>query len=329
MSNPLKNLTQDKRAEYFLGALAAGVAVFVYAMLIFIVVHGWPSFSYNGLHWFGGSASLDQELGNLYHSGMSTQDPDKYDYTFHAWPLIWGTIVVCGTAAILSFFFSLFTSIFVVEFAPQRVRAVVIPAIRLLAGVPSVVYGLIGVVVLVPWVTQHLVSQQILAETNYVVPLSGYNIAVGALVLMMMIMPVMTSIFSDGLRSVPNLWKEGSMALGVSKFRTVWRVSLRAARPALVAGTVLGIARAIGEAVMLAMVVAVAGWSPNPLDGWIFWLEPTRPLASVILTSHDQVAAPTVAATLFAVAAVLLVATMLLSFIGWMIKQPLKKYGIR
>lgn len=325
----IKKINQDKRAELLLGALAAGVAVFVYAMLFFIIVGGWPSFSYNGLSWFGSTSDLDVELGNLYHSGMSTTDPSQYDYTFHAWPLIWGMIVVCGTATILSFFLSLFTAIFVVEFAPERVRAVVVPAIRLLAGVPSVVYGLIGVVVIVPWVTQNLISQQTLAETNYVVPISGYNIGVASIVLMMMIMPVMTSIFSDGLRSVPNLWKEGSMALGVSRWRTVARVSLRAARPALVAGTVLGVARAIGEAVMLAMVVGVDSWMPNPADGLIFWLEPARPLASVILTAHDQVAAPTIEATLFAIAALLLVGTMVLSFVGWLIKQPLKKYGIR
>lgn len=325
----IRKWNQDKRAELLLGALAACIAFFVYAMLAFILYKGWPSFSFNGLSWFGSTADVDQELGNLYHSGMSSTNPDDWDYTFHAWPLIWGTIIVCGTAAFLGFFLSLFTAIFVTEFAPARVRAIVTPAIRLLAGVPSVVYGLIGVVVVVPWVTQNMVSQEMLKETNYIVPISGYNIGVASLVLMLMIMPVMTSIFCDGLNSVPNLWKEGSLALGVSRWRTIWRVSLRAARPALVAGTVLGIARAIGEAVMLAMVVGVDGWLPNPADGAIFWLEPARPLASVILSVHEQIASVPLSSTLFAIAAVLLVSTMMLSLIGWTIKQPLKKYGIR
>ena len=84
------------------------------------------------------------------------------------------------------------------------------------------------------------------------------------MILTVMISPMMISIFSDGLRSVPRGWLEGSLALGVNRWRTIWKIAVRAARPAMVAGTVLAVARAIGESVMLAMVSGSVGFAPNP-----------------------------------------------------------------
>ena len=79
-----------------------------------------------------------------------------------------------------------------------------------------------------------------------------------------MIAPLMVSIFSDGLRAVKPGWLEGSLALGVNRWRTTWKIGVRTARPAIVAGTVLAIARAIGEAVMLAMISGSVGFAPEP-----------------------------------------------------------------
>jgi phosphate ABC transporter permease protein PstC len=321
--------TKDRRAEILLGAAAAGISVFVYAMLFFILVKAWPSFSYNGLSWFGSGTNVDNQLQAIYDSATTSQASAGYTYKFNAWPLIWGTIVVCGTATFLSLVLSLFASVFIVEFAPKRLSSVLVSSVRLLAGVPSVVYALIGVVIVVPFINNHLISAANKEAVVYVISLSGYSVIAGVIVLTMMIAPIMISMFSDGLRSVPPLWKEGSMALGVSQWRTVWKISLRAARPAIVAGTILAAARAIGEAIMLAMVAGAAGWAPNPSDGWLFWLEPVRTLASVIITSADQLIAAPMQATLFSLAAVLLLVTMSLSLIGFAIKQPLKKYGIR
>lgn len=328
---PLKTRSgsQDERAEYFLGALAAGISVFVYAMLFFILVKAWPSFSTNGLSWFGSGPSVDNQLQAIYDSATTSQAAEGYTYELNAWPLIWSTLVVCGAATLLSLFFSLLASVFIVEFAPARLNSILVPCVRLLSGIPSVVYALIGVVIVVPFINNNLITAEQKESVVYVITLNGYSMLAGVIVLTMMIMPIMIAIFSDGLRSVPHLWKEGSMALGVSRWRTTWKVTIRAARPAIVAGTILAAARAIGEAIMLAMVAGASGWAPNPADGWIFWLEPARTLASVIITSADQLIAPPMANTLFAIAAVLLLTTMTMSLIGWAIKQPLKKYGIR
>ncbi|MGH2958620.1 MAG: phosphate ABC transporter permease subunit PstC [Solirubrobacterales bacterium] len=320
---------QNRRAELLLGAAAACISVFVYAMLFFILVKAWPSFEANGLGWFGSGTNVDNQLQGIYDSATTSQAAAGYTYTFNAWPLIWATLVICGISTILSLVLSLFAAVFIVEFAPKRLNSILIPSVRLLAGVPSVVYALLGVVLVVPFINNNIVSAAQKESVAYVVTLSGYSVLAGVVVLTMMIAPIMISMFSDGLRSVPPLWKEGSMALGVSKWRTCWKISLRAARPAIVAGTILAAARAIGEAIMLAMVAGAAGWAPNPADGWLFWLEPARTLASVIITSADQLIAPPMQATLFSLAAVLLLVTMTLSLIGFAIKQPLKKYGIR
>lgn len=321
--------SQDWRAEWTLGALALGISVLVYAMLIFILIRAWPSFAHNGLSWFGGTASVDNQMQAIFDSATTAAGAGGYEYELNAWSYIYATLIICIPAVLISFVLSLFTAVFIVEFAPKRVASVIVPSVRLLAGVPSVVYALVGVVVLVPFINNHVIQASQKTDVGYVVTLSGYSIGAGIIVLTMMIAPIMIAIFSDGLRSVPHLWKEGSMALGVSKWRTCWKVSLRAARPAIVAGTILATARAIGEAVMLAMVAGTIGWRPNIADGWLFFLEPAKPVAAVILTSGDMLVVEPMQRTIFAFAALLLVTTMALSLIGWAIKQPLKKYGIR
>jgi phosphate transport system permease protein len=122
-------------------------------------------------------------------------------------------------------------------------------------------------------------------------------------------------------------WIEGSLAMGINRWRTFWKIAVRSARPAIVAGTVLATARALGEAVMLAMVSGGVGFAPNPFDGGIFFFEPSRPLAPTIITNSDGLASPPMKATLFAIASVLLFSAAMLSLAGWAAKQAMRKYG--
>jgi phosphate transport system permease protein len=314
----------DKRAGLTLGAVVCAAVAGVLAMLVFVVVQGWPSFAHNGLSWFGSGGSVDQQIKAMFLSG---ELGGHYVYTFHAWPLIWSTLLIVGVAVLLSLGCSLFIAVFVVEFAPDWMKEVLHPVVRLLASVPSVIYGLIGVLVIVPFIGNHLISQQQKASVSHIISLSGYSLLAGVLILTVMIAPLMIAIFADGLRSVPRHWLEASMALGVNRWRTFWKVGVRAARPAVVAGTVLATARALGEAVMLAMVSGSVGFAPNPFDGAIFFFEPSRPLAATIIQNVEGLSSPPLKHTLFAIAAVLLVSAMLLSLAGWAAKQPLKRYA--
>jgi phosphate transport system permease protein len=322
-----RRFSPEHRAELALGAVSAGVLAFVAALLVTVLVKGWPSFAHNGyIGWFLPGGDVETQLKAIL---AGPTDPAHYVYHLRAWPLLWDTILTTGLAVAMGLVLSLLSAIFIVEFAPERLRHVLDPVVRLLAGVPSVIYGLIGILIVVPWVNENLISQARKQSVEYVVQLNGAGLLVASLILMVMIVPIMVAISVNALAAVPRSWTEGSAALGVNRWRTMWRVSVRAARPAIVAGAVLATARALGEAIMLAMVGGGRGFAPNLADGLTALFEPVRPLAATIINYKDDLQVVPLSQTLYAMAAVVLLSTALLSLAAWMVKQPMKRYGIR
>jgi ABC-type phosphate transport system permease subunit len=318
-----RGLSQDQRAELWLGALVCAVVVLLLVMLAFIVHEAWPSFAHNGLSWFGPGGNVDDQIETIFNSGNYDQAPQ---YLFHAWPLIWSTFLTTAGAVCISFVCSLFISVFIVGFAPRWLTRILEPVVRLLASVPSVIYGLVGVLVVVPLIGNHLITQGEKASVTPVIQLSGYSLLAAVVILTVMTAPVMIAVFCEGLRTVPRGWLEGSLALGVNQWRTFWKIAVRTARPALIAGTVLATARALGESVMLSMVSGTVAFAPNPVDGLIFIFEPSRGLAPTILHNTEELSSPPMEHTLYAIAAVLLFSAVMLSLIGWAAKQPMKRY---
>jgi phosphate transport system permease protein len=315
----------EKRAELLLGALASVVLVVIAGMVVFVITKAWPSFSHNGLAWLGPGGNVDEQLVDIFNSPAN---PVAYEYTMHAWPLLYATALVTLGAVVTGLAFALFAAIFIVEFAPQRLRAVLEPIVRLLAAVPSVIYGLIGILVLVPLVGNHLISQGRKESVAYVVQLSGNSLIVAVVVLTVMITPIMIALIVDALRAVPGSWTEGAHALGANRWRVVWTIAVRAARPAIVGACVLATARALGEAIMLSMVSGSVGFAPNPLDGLTFFFEPMRPLAATIVDNAEGLSVKPLGQTLYAFAAVLLVSSLMLSLGAWVVRQPMKRYGV-
>ena len=313
----------DQRVERMLGALVCAVVALLLAMIVIVFIRGWPSFAHNGLAWFGPGGDVDDQLNAIFLSGQAGAE---YVYTFHAWPLIWSTLLITGGAVAIALVSALFVSVFIVEFAPEWMSNVLRPVVRVLASVPSVIYGLLGVLVLVPFIGNHLVTEQQKSSVAGVISLTGYSLIAAVIVLTIMIAPLMVSIFSDGLRAVKPGWLEGSLGLGVNRWRTTWKIGVRSARPAIVAGTILAVARAIGEAVMLAMISGSVAFAPNPADGLIFIYEPSRPLAPTIVKNIDQLSSPPFNATLFSIAAVLLFSAALFSLAGWAARRSMRKY---
>ena len=324
--NRRRGRAEDQRTERTLGALAIAVLVLIGAMIVTIFIKAWPSFSANGLSWFGPGGNVDSQLRAMQES---TPLPGHSINYFRAWPLIWGTLLTTVAAVVIALIVSTFAAIFLTEFAPTPVRRALEPVIRLLAGVPSVVYGLIGILALAPLINQHLISNSRKASVSYVVQLNGADLTTATVILAVMITPIMVALIAGALASVPAPWREGSVALGVNRWRTVTRISLRTARPAIVAATVLATARALGEAIMLAMVSGGRGFAANPLDGLTFLFEPVKPLAATIVDNAEGLTIAPLAQTVYAIAAVLLVSAAMLSFAGWAAKQPLRRYGIR
>jgi phosphate transport system permease protein len=316
---------QDQRAERVLGALACTVLVLILGMVVFVFSKAWPSFAHNGLGWFG-NGPIDDQLTNIFNS---PGNPADYVYKVSAWPLLYATALITLAAVVLGCAFALLSAVFIVEFAPSWLRRMLEPVVRLLAAVPSVVYGLIGILVLVPFVGDKLISEGRKESVAYVIQLDGSSILVAVVILTVMITPIMIAIIVDALRAVPPAWKEGAAALGVNRWRVMWTIVVRAARPAIIAAAVLATARALGEAIMLSMVSGSVGFAPNPLDGLTVLFEPTRPLAATIVDNAEGLSVKPFGQTIYAFAAVLLVSSLMLSLAGWAAKQPLKRYGVR
>jgi phosphate transport system permease protein len=315
----------DKRAELLLGALGVGVLLLIGLMLVTVMINAWPSFSANGLSWFGSGGDVVTQFRAMQAGTALSGHSLLY---FRAWPLIWGTLVTTLPAALIALVVSTLAAIFLNEFAPAPMRRLLEPVVRLLAGIPSVVYGLVGILAIVPWVNAHMISNARRSSVQHVVQLSGADLMSATLVLTIMILPIMVAITASALAAVPSSWREGSAALGVNRWRTIWRVSVRTARPAIAAGLVLATARALGEAIMLSMLSGGRPFAANPLDGTTFLFEPVQPLAATIVKEYGGQAGGPVASTIYAIAAVLLFSAALLSFTAWAVKQPLKRYGI-
>lgn len=326
MLERLREPWTDRRAERTLGALASVVLILIVLMIAFVAIRAWPAFSHNGVGWFTAKGDVDQQIGRMVNTGAN---PTSADYQLGAWPLLYATILTTGLAVLIGLAISLFSAVFIVEFAPERLRRATIPVVRLLAAVPSVIFGLIGILVLVPFVNDRLVSQGRKESVEFVINLSGTGLLVSVLILTVMIVPIMVAINVDALYSVPKGWREGALALGVNRWRATWTVSIRAARPAIIAGAVLAAARALGEAIMLSMVSGSKGFAPNPADGITFIFEPLRTLASTIVEDAESLEAPALRANVYAFALVLLFSSLMLSAAAFAVKQSMKKYGLR
>ena len=155
-----------------------------------------------------------------------------------------GPVAVTVGAIVLGVPLAIGSAIFLGEIAPKWVQAILRPAVQLLAGIPSVVYGLFGMVVLVP------IIRQINVPGN-----SGYGLLAASIVLAVMILPTITSIAEDAIRAVPDSYRSGSLALGATRWQTITQVVLPAGKSGIIAAIILGIGRALGETMAMIMVI--------------------------------------------------------------------------
>jgi phosphate transport system permease protein len=217
--------------------------------------------------------------------------------SFGAAPFIAGSLAVTAGAVLLSAPVSVIAALFLTEIAPSWARGIFQPVVEVFVGIPSVVYGWVGITVLVPQL------RQIFGGV-------GFSLLAGCLVLSVMILPTITSVTADALRRVPRGLHEGSYGLGATRWQTLWRVALRAAAPGIAAGIVLGVARAIGEALAVQMVIGNVALVPTSL---------TRPMATltsqVTLDMGNTVPGTAWNNALWSMALLLLVASFLLNLL--------------
>lgn len=230
---------KEKAVQILLIFCAIISLVLIIVIAGFIFKEGYPVFAKHGL--------LQVVLGTSWKPLSSV---------YGLWPMIMGTVTVTMGALILGVPLGVLTAIFLAEFAPGRVSAIVRPAVELLAGIPSVVYGLFGMTTIVPLI--RAIVEKFPAYADNPLLSSGYGVAAGSIILAIMILPTIINISEDSIRSVPLEYKEGSLALGATHWQTVYRVIVPAAGPGITASIVLGMGRAIGETMAIIMVAGNA-----------------------------------------------------------------------
>ncbi len=175
-----------------------------------------------------------------------------------------GSIAVTLTAMIWAVPLGISAAVFMAEIAPSRIGKLLGSLVELLAGIPSVVYGFVGLLVVVPFIRDHLGG-------------NGMSVLAGAIILGIMLLPTVVNISRDSIQAVPPEYKEGSLALGASHFQTIARVILPAARPGIITAVILGMGRAIGETMAVVMVTGNSAVVPDSL------LAPVRTMTSNIV----------------------------------------------
>jgi phosphate transport system permease protein len=211
------------------------------------------------------------------------------------WPLLVGSILVTVGAVVIAVPLGLTTSIYLGEIAPSWLRELLKPVIEVLAGIPSIVLGFLGWVVLAPIIQRSGASTGLTAFT-------------GSLILAYMALPTIISISEDALYAVPKEYRDGALAIGATQWQTIWRVVLPAARSGIVIACMLGVGRAIGETMAVMMVTGNAANIPALGPGILF--QPVRTMTATIAAEMGEVAQGSQHySVLFAVGIVLFVIT--------------------
>jgi len=166
---------------------------------------------------------------------------------FGFFPFIMGTLWVTGIAIIIALPLCLLTSFYITEYAPGRIKRILVPFVNLLSGIPPVIFGVWGVLFIIPLIQDHIAPHFVEFST-------GYSVLAGGIVLAVMIFPLIVSIVCEVLNTIPQELKNASLALGATKWETIRKVSLRKAKPGIIAATVLAISRAFGETIAVLMV---------------------------------------------------------------------------
>ena len=257
---------------------------FVALIFLFLLKEGIPAF------W-------KVSLGNLFGQRWYPNEG-----LFGTLPLILGSLLVTVGAVVMALPLGLATAIFVRELAPDWLREILKPLIEVLAGIPSVVLGFLGMVAITPLVRQWL---------NMPTGLSAFT---GSLMLAYMALPTMISVAEDAIDAVPRSYRDGALALGATHWQTIWRVVLPAARPGVIMAVMLGIGRAIGETMAVMMVTGNAARIPRE---WYALFMPVRTMTATIAAEMGEVAEGSVHyQVLFAVGILLFVVTFVINAVA-------------
>jgi phosphate transport system permease protein len=272
--------------------------VFLFFLLLAILIDG----SLNILQ--------KESLSDLLFS--STWKP--FSGKFGLFAVIVDTMIVTAISMIIAVPISLLSAIYIAEYAPKKFRNIVRPFIDVLAGVPSVVFGLCALLVFVP-----IVREDVAPFFGSMIS-SGFSLFTASLILSIMVFPIIISLCLESFNAVPQALKEASLSLGATKWETVKKVIFRASGPGVLAAIFLGFGRAFGETIAVSMVIGNQELIPKTLFG------PGQTLASLIASNYTEVSSiPILASALIFVALILFVVVLIFNLLGYLVLRRASK----
>jgi phosphate transport system permease protein len=293
-----KMKTNERIIENIIRISAAASVAAVALITIFIFITGMPVIATTGLYNFVTGTDWSPTAG-----------------TYGILPLIAGSLAVTLGALAIGIPTGVGCAVFLAEVSGKRSAGIFKSAIELLAGIPSVVYGFFGLIVLVPAIRTYIVP--IAQKFDPDVSTSGFSILAGALILAMMILPTIVSVSENAISSVPQEYREASLALGADRRETITKVILPAARSGIFASIILGMGRAIGETMAVLMITGNVAVLPKSL------LDPVATMTGTIAMEMSY-ASPSHKEALFAVGIILFVIIVLLNVVA---QAVMKRFG--
>ena len=254
-----------------IGKLVTGFCVIivicvVVSLVVMVAQRGLSTFTVDGVDVIGFLTGTVWNPHQLDANGLPTVG---------ALPMIVGSFSVTLLSCAIVIPFAIGSAVFTVEVNPSFGQRIFRPALELLVGIPSVVFGLVGLTIVVPWVRSWAGG-------------TGYGVLAGSMVLAVMVLPTVTSLVIDALEAVPAAYRQSSAALGGTRWQNTWHIVLKAAMPGILTAIILGMARAFGEALAVQMVIGNAAALPSSLT------TPAATLTSVLTTSMGNEAFGTV-----------------------------------
>jgi phosphate transport system permease protein len=266
--------------------------IFLFFLLLAVLING-------SLH-----ILTEESLSDLLFS--STWKPFSGEFGLFA--VIIDTLIVTAISMLIAVPISLLSAIYIAEYAPKKFRNIVRPFIDVLAGVPSVVFGLCALLVFVP-----LVRDEIAPFFGSSIS-SGFSLFTASLILSIMVFPIIISLCLESFNSVPIALKEASLSIGATKWETIKKVIFRASGPGVLAAIFLGFGRAFGETIAVSMVIGNQELIPKSLFG------PGQTLASLIASNYTEVSSiPILASALIFVALILFVVVLIFNLLGYLV----------
>lgn len=228
-------------------------------------------------------------------------------------PFLMGTVWVTLLAIAFALPISLFTAIYITEYARPMVKRFVFPVLDILAALPSVVYGVWGILVVVPWISNHVAP-------HYVDFSTGYTVLAAGIVLGIMVLPLLVSLFIEVFSSVPAELREASLSLGATRWQTALRVVLRRSLSGILASSVLAVSRAMGETIAVLMVCGCVVGLPHGL------LDACYPIPALIANNYgEMLSIPLYESALMFAALILFVVVLIFNLLSRIVLYRIEK----